>query len=93
MENWKKALLIGAATTGTVLLLRGQRTAGLVCAGVGFATLASEYPEKFAELRDNLHDYVERGTTFLDVVSKVGDRLAQVAEKRGTTWYEALLNT
>jgi hypothetical protein len=93
MENWKKALLIGAATTGAILLLRGQRTAGLVCAGVGLATLASEYPEKFAEIRDNLPEYVDRGTTFLDVVSKVGDRLAQVAEKRGATWYEALLNT
>lgn len=93
MENWKKALLAGSAATSVILLLRGQRTAGLVLAGVGLATLASEYPEKFAEFRDNLPDYVERGTTFLDVVGRVGERLAEVAEKRGTTWYEALLNT
>jgi len=55
------------------------------------ATLASEYPDQFAEFRENLPDYVERGTHFLDVVSRVGERLAEAAENRGSAWYEALL--
>lgn len=91
MENWKKALLAGSAGASLMLFLKGNKTAGLIFAGVSLATLASEYPEKFAEFRENLPDYVERGSTFLDVVSRVGERLADAAESRGTAWYEALL--
>jgi hypothetical protein len=59
---------------------------------VALATLASEYPEKFAEIRRKMPDYVERGTTFLEVVSRVGERLADLGERRSSAWYEALLN-
>jgi hypothetical protein len=58
---------------------------------VALATLASEYPDKFAEIRAKLPDYAERGSTFLEVVSRVGERLADVAERRGSAWYEALM--
>ena len=91
MENWKKALLAGSAGAGAILFLKGKPAAGLVLAGVGLATLASEYPEKFAEFRENLPDYVDRGTSFLNVVSRAGERLAEAAERRGSGWYEALL--
>jgi hypothetical protein len=91
MENWKKGLLVGSAAVALIMLLKGNKTAGLIAGGVGLATLAAEYPEKFAEIRENLPDYVERGTTYLDVVSRVGERLAEVAESRGSNWYEALL--
>jgi hypothetical protein len=93
MENWKRALLAGSIGAGAIMLLKGNRTAGLIFAGVGLATLASEYPEKFAEFRENLPNYVERGTTFLDVVSRVGERLAEAAEGRGAAWYQALLSS
>jgi hypothetical protein len=56
------------------------------------ATLASEYPEKFAELRENLPNYIERGTAYLDVVSRVGERLAGVAEGNSSGLLEALLS-
>jgi hypothetical protein len=91
MENWKRALLAGSAGASAIMFLKGNRSAGLVLAGISVATLASEYPEKFAEFRERLPEYVERGTNFLDVVSRVGERLAEAAERRGNAWYEALL--
>jgi hypothetical protein len=91
MENWKRALLAGSAGLSVICLLKGSRTGGLIFGGVALATLASEYPDKFAEIRAKLPDYVERGSTFLEVVSRVGERLADVAESRGSAWLEALL--
>ena len=91
MENWKRALVFGAAGFGVLMLLQGKKTAGVILAGVSLAALASEYPEKFAEIRERIPEYVERGTTFLDVVSRVGERLSDVAESRGAAWYDALM--
>ena len=91
MESWKRGVLAGSAGLSVVFLLKGNRLGGLIFGGVALATLASEYPEKFAEIRARLPDYVERGTNFLEVVSRVGERLADVAENRGAAWYEALL--
>ena len=51
MENWKVALVSGAAGVGTAMFLKKKWTAGIILAGVGLAALASEYPEKFAEVR------------------------------------------
>jgi hypothetical protein len=93
MENWKRALLAGSAGASAIMFLKGKRAAGIVLAGVGLATLASEYPEKFAAFRERLPGYIERGTSFLDVVARAGERLAEVAEKRGSTWYESLLKS
>jgi hypothetical protein len=93
MENWKRALLAGSAGTSAVMFLKGNRTAGFILAGVSLATLASEYPEKFAEFRENLPRYVERGTRFLDAASRAGERLAEVAEKRSSAWFETLLDS
>jgi hypothetical protein len=93
MENWKRGVLAGSAGLSVVFLLKGNRIGGLIFGGVALATLASEYPEKFAEIRAKLPDYVERGTNFLEVVSRVGERLAEVAEKRGPAWFEAVLGS
>ena len=93
MENWKRGVLAGSAGLSVVFLLKGNRIGGLIFGGVALATLASEYPEKFAEIRDKLPDYVERGTNFLEVVSRVGERLAEVSESRGPAWFEALLGS
>ena len=49
-------------------------------AGIGAATLAAEYPDRFAEIRDNAEHYMARGITFLDVASKVGQRISDVTE-------------
>jgi len=91
MENWKRALVAGSAGASVVFLLNGKRAAGILLAGVSLATLASEYPDKFAEIRERMPEYVERGTNFLDVVSRVGERLAEATERRSMDWFEALL--
>ncbi len=93
MENWKVALVGGAAGVGTIMFLKGKWTAGIILAGVGVATLASEYPEQFAEVRHRLPDFIHRGNNFLEVASRVGDRLAEAAENRSKTWYESLLSS
>ena len=93
MENWKIALIGGSAGVGTVMFLKKKWTAGIILAGVGLATLASEYPEKFEEVRRRLPDFIERGNNFLEVASRVGDRLAEVAGSQSQTWYESLLSS
>lgn len=89
MANWKRALIGGSAGAAAVMFLRGKPAAGVILAGIGLATLASEYPEKFEEFRERLPEYVERGTSYLEAVSRLGQRLASAAE-RGSTWYEGL---
>ncbi|MBZ5704101.1 MAG: hypothetical protein LAN63_02000 [Acidobacteriia bacterium] len=83
MANWKRALLAGSVGASVVMFLKGKWPAGIILAGVGLATLASEYPEEFARFRENLPDYVERGTRFVEVASRAGERLARYAEQRG----------
>ena len=92
MENWKRALIAGSTGLSVIFLLKGNRTGGLAFGGVALATLASEYPERFAEIRAKLPNYVERGVTFLEVASRIGERLAEVTENHDEAWYEALLN-
>ena len=91
MDNWKRAVVAGSAGVGIIFLLRGSRTGAMICGGVALAALASEYPEKFAEIRSKMPDYVERGAAFLDVATRVGERIAEVAERRGAAGYESLL--
>ena len=91
MENWKRVLVAGSTGLSVIFLLKGNRTGGLIFGGAALATLASEYPETFAEIRTKLPNYVERGVTFLEVASRVGERLAEVTKSRNEPWYEALL--
>jgi hypothetical protein len=93
MESWKKAMVAGSGALAAVFLVRGNKTGVFIFGGVALATLASEYPEKFAEIRRNLPHYVDRGTTLLEVASRIGERLAEAAERRGSAWYESLLTS
>ena len=92
MENWKRGLIAGSAGLSIVLLLKGKHTGGLIFGGVALATLASEYPDEFAEIRKRIPDWVERGSAFLEVAARVGERLADLAERRSSAWVDALLN-
>ena len=92
MEDWKKALLAGSAAGAVIMLLKGKTLPATVFAGIGLVTLAAEYPEEFAKVRDRLPEYLDRGSAFIDTASRLGERLAQTAERRGVTWYEALLS-
>jgi hypothetical protein len=93
MENWKRALLAGSAVAAAITFLKGKSNAGIILSGIALATLASEYPDEFAELRDQLPRFMERGTTFLSVATRVGERLAEAADGRGAAWYESLLHS
>lgn len=92
MENWKRAVIAGSLGASAVLLLKGKRPAGVVAAGLGLAVLASEYPERFQKIREDIPYYVDRGTRFLEVVSRVGTRFAELAETRGGNVWEELLS-
>lgn len=92
MENWKKAVIAASGGLSAIFLLRGNRVGGFIFGGVAVATLASEYPEEFAQIRRRLPDYIERGATLLQVASQIGERLADLAENRRSAWYEALLS-
>jgi hypothetical protein len=93
MENWKRALLAGSAVAAVITFVKGKSNAGIILSGIALATLASEYPDEFAELRDQLPRFIERGTTFLSVATRVGGRLAEAADGRGAAWYESLLHS
>jgi hypothetical protein len=90
MENWKKAAIAGSMGAATILMLKGKRPAGVLVAGVGLAVLASEYPEKFARIREEIPSYVRQGTKFLDLAMKIGTRIGELAEKRGRGLMEEL---
>lgn len=92
MESWKRAVLAGSAGISVICLLKGNRTGSMIFGGVALATLASEYPDEFARFRRRVPEYVERASTFLDVASRVGERLADLAERRSSEWYDALLH-
>ncbi len=90
MENWKKAVVAGTMAGGAILALSGKRAVGLVLAGVGGALLAAEYPEKLEEIRRNFPDYADRAMRVLENVSRAGERVSEVLEKRGRFALEEL---
>jgi hypothetical protein len=90
MQNWKKAVVIGSLTAGAVLALKGNRTAAVVLGTAGLAVLAAEYPDKFETVWEHAPDYVSRGAQIFAVLTKISERLADEAAKRGLpgTWQE-----
>src|ERR1039458_9153505 len=73
MENWKRAMIAGSVGGATLLLLKGKRPAAVLVGGVGLAVLASEYPNQFAKIREELPSYVRQGTKFLDLVKWISN--------------------
>src|SRR5208282_3162153 len=73
MQNWKRAVIAGSVGTVAILLLKGRRPA---------AVLASEYPDQFARIREELPSYVRQGTRFLDLAIKIGSKIEELAEGR-----------
>ncbi|HWZ83875.1 MAG TPA: hypothetical protein VNW47_14685 [Terriglobales bacterium] len=90
MENWKRAVIAGSAGAATILMLKGKRPAGVLVAGVGLAVLASEYPEKFTRIREEIPGYVQQGTRLLDMAMKFGARIGELVESRGQGLLEKL---
>ena len=90
MQNWKRAVIGASAGSAAVMFWKRRPAAGLLLAGVGLAALASEYPEKFAEIREELPAYLERGSGMLAIAMRLGQRIAEIARDRGNAWQELL---
>jgi hypothetical protein len=90
MENWKRAVIAGSVGTAAMLMLKGKRPAAVLVGGVGLAVLASEYPDQFGKIRDELPSYVRQGTRFLDLAMRLGRKIEELAEKRAAQAFEEL---
>lgn len=90
MQNWKRAVIAGSAATAAVLVLKGKRPAAVLVGGVGLAVLASEYPNQFGKIREELPSYVRQGTKFLDLAMKIGNKIEEWAEERAARAFEEL---
>jgi len=92
MENWKRLLIAGSTGLSVMCFLKRRSGGGFLFGGVALAALASEYPEKFREIRGSLPHYMRRGATMLNVASRIGERLAVVGESRDrdSAWDEEL---
>jgi len=90
MENWKRVVIAGSMGTATMLLLKGKRPAAVLVGGLGLAVLASEYPNQFARIREELPSYVRTGTRFLDLAMQIGSKIGELAEKRAARAFEEL---
>ena len=90
MENWKRAAIAGSGVVAAVLALRGRGPAAVLVGSLGVAVLASEYPEQFARIREELPSYVRQGTRFLDLAIKMGGKIEELADKRAAWAFEQL---
>ena len=90
MENWKRAVIVGTAGTAALLVVKGRRPAAVLVGSVGLAVLASEYPDQFVRIREELPLYVRQGTRFLDLAIKIGSKIEELAEKRAALAFEEL---
>jgi hypothetical protein len=90
MENWKRAAVAGSAGAAILLLMKGRRPAAVLVGSVGLAVLASEYPDKFEKIREELPSYVRQGTRFLDLAIKIGSKIDEFTERRALEAFEEL---
>jgi len=83
MPNWRKAIVIGSLSAGALMFIKGHRPAGVALATVGLAVLAAEYPDKFETVWENAPDYIYRGTQIFSTLSRIAERFADEAGRRG----------
>jgi hypothetical protein len=79
MENWKRAAVAGSACGALILLVKHRRPAAVLVGGVGLALLASEYPDTFEKIREELPSYVRQGTRFMDLAMKIGNKIGSLS--------------
>ena len=88
-ENWKRAVMIGSFSAAAFLLLTGRRAAGFALAGIGVATLAGEYPDKFEKFWDKAPEYLDRGTRLVQgvgsFVEKIAEQSSRIQERTGNS--------
>ena len=89
MDAWKKALVLGAVGAAGLFFIKKRYPAGVLATGVGLAVMASEYPEKFEEVRQSLPEYFERGMRVMEMAAQAGKRITEAAGRSAVeTWEE-----
>ena len=61
------------------MFMKKRYAAGVLATGAGLAVLASEYPEKFEQVRQALPDYFDRGMQVMEMAAKAGRRISDAA--------------
>lgn len=61
------------------MFMKNRYAAGVLATGAGLAVLASEYPEKFEQVRQALPDYFDRGMQVMEMAAKAGRRISEAA--------------
>jgi len=79
MDNWKKAAVLGSVAAAAILFMKKRYAAGVLASGAGLAVLASEYPEKFEQVRRALPDYFDRGMQVMEMAATAGRRITEAA--------------
>ncbi len=79
MDSWKKAAVLGSIGAAAFLFLKKRYPAGVLASGVGLAVLASEYPEKFEQIRRSLPGYFDRSMQVMEMAAKAGKRITEAA--------------
>jgi len=90
MENWKKALVAGAATGSAVMFLKKKPGAGILLAGVSLVALAIEYPQHFNKVKRPLPDYFSRGMKLAEFASRAGSQIADFAQRRARAGWDEI---
>ena len=89
MDGWKKAAVLASVSAAAILFMKKKYPAGVLASGVSLALLASEYPEKFEEVRKSLPDYFDRGMRVMEMASQAGKRITEAAGRFGAeAWDE-----
>jgi hypothetical protein len=90
MDGWKKAVVAASAGAATVLFLKRKYPAGVLAGGVALAVLASEYPEKFEKVRQQLPDYFDRGMQVMEMAARAGKRITEAAGQSAVDAWEEI---
>lgn len=90
MDSWKKAAVIASIGAAAILFMKKRYPAGVLATGVGLAVLASEYPEKFEQVKRVLPDYFERGMRVMDMAAKAGKRITEAAGRSAVDAWEEI---
>jgi hypothetical protein len=90
MQSWKKAVVAGSIGAATILFMKKRYPAGVLATGVGLAVLASEYPEKFEQVRQALPDYFEHGMQVMEMAARAGKRLTEAAGRSAVDAWEEI---
>lgn len=90
MDSWKKAVVLSSVGAAAILFMKKRYPAGVLATGVGLAVLASEYPEKFEQVRRRLPDYFERGMQVMEMAAKAGKRITEAAGRSAAEAWEEI---